>query len=133
MAAGICSLVFLFVVGLGEYAVALAVVVALLDVIPMIGATLGAVIVTAIGFATDPQIGLYCLIFYVALPAVRELRDLPAGDVALGRPARLDHRDRRPGRRRACSAWSARCWRSPRRPRSRCWSGRSSSPARQAR
>ena len=66
MAAGISSLVFLFVVGLGEYAVALAAVVAILDVIPMIGATLGAVIVTAIGFATDPKIGLYCLIFYVA-------------------------------------------------------------------
>ena len=36
------SLIFLFIVGLGEYAVALAFVVALLDVIPMIGATLGA-------------------------------------------------------------------------------------------
>ena len=57
MCAGISSLVFLFVVGLGEYAVALAFVVALLDVIPMIGATIGAVIVTAIGFATDPKIG----------------------------------------------------------------------------
>lgn len=64
-AAGISSLIFLFVVGLGEYAVALAVVVALLDVIPMIGATLGAFVVTAIGFATDPKIGLACLIFYV--------------------------------------------------------------------
>ena len=66
MAAGISSLIFLFVVGLSEYAVALAAVVTLLDVIPMIGATLGAVIVTAIGFATDPHIGLYCLIFYIA-------------------------------------------------------------------
>ena len=65
LAAGISSLVFLFIVGLGEYAVALAVVVALLDVIPMIGATLGAIVVTAIGFATDPKIGLACLIFYI--------------------------------------------------------------------
>jgi predicted PurR-regulated permease PerM len=65
MAAGISSLIFLFAVGLGQYAVALAAVVTLLDVIPMIGATLGAVIVTAIGFATDPRTGLYCLIFYV--------------------------------------------------------------------
>lgn len=65
LAAGLSSLVFLFVVGLGEYAVALAFVVALLDVIPMIGATIGAVIVTAIGFATDPKIGLACLVFYV--------------------------------------------------------------------
>jgi predicted PurR-regulated permease PerM len=63
--AGLTSLVFLFVVGLGEYAVALAFVVALLDVIPMIGATIGAVIVSAIGFATDPKIGLACAIFYL--------------------------------------------------------------------
>ena len=55
MCAGISSLIFLFVVGLGEYAVALAFVVALLDVIPMIGATIGAVIVTAIAFATDSR------------------------------------------------------------------------------
>jgi predicted PurR-regulated permease PerM len=65
MAAGISSLVFLFAVGLSEYALALAAVVTILDVIPMIGATLGAVIVIAIGFATEPQTGLYCLIFYV--------------------------------------------------------------------
>jgi predicted PurR-regulated permease PerM len=63
--AGMSSLIFLFIVGLGEYAVALAFVVALLDVIPMIGATIGAVIVTAIGFATDVKIGLACLIFYL--------------------------------------------------------------------
>ena len=64
--AGLSSLVFLLIIGLGAYAVALAVVVALLDVIPMIGATLGAVVVTAIGFATSPGIGLACLVFYVA-------------------------------------------------------------------
>jgi len=70
LCAGVSSLIFLFVVGLGEYAVALAFVVALLDVIPMIGATLGAVVVTAIGFATDPTIGIACLIFYVAYQQV---------------------------------------------------------------
>ncbi|HET7387517.1 MAG TPA: AI-2E family transporter [Nocardioidaceae bacterium] len=65
MCAGLSSLVFLFLVGLGAYAVALSLVVTVLDVIPMIGATLGAVVVTLIGFATDPRIGLFCLIFYV--------------------------------------------------------------------
>lgn len=65
MCAGFSSLVFLFVVGLGEYAVALAFVVALLDVIPMIGATIGAVIVSAIAFATDWKAGIACVIFYV--------------------------------------------------------------------
>ena len=63
--AGLSSLVFLFAVGLGEYAVALATVVALLGVIPMIGATLGAVVVVAIGFATDVQTGIICIVFYV--------------------------------------------------------------------
>jgi len=70
MCAGISSLVFLFIVGLGKYAVALAFVVALLDVIPMIGATIGAVIVTAIAFAEDPKIGIACAIFYVVYQQV---------------------------------------------------------------
>jgi len=65
MCAGISSLIFLFAVGLSQYAVALAAVVTLLDVIPMIGATLGAVVVTAIGFATDLKTGIACLIFYI--------------------------------------------------------------------
>ena len=65
LVAGLSSLVFLFAVGLGEYAVALATVVALLGVIPMIGATLGAVVVVAIGFATDVRTGIICIVFYV--------------------------------------------------------------------
>ena len=60
----------LFAVGLGQYAVALALVVAILDVIPMIGATLGAVIVSAIGFATDLKIGIACVIFYIVYQQV---------------------------------------------------------------
>jgi predicted PurR-regulated permease PerM len=68
--AGLSSLIFLFIVGLGEYAVALAIVVALLDVIPMIGATLGAVIVTAIAFAEDWKIGVACAIFYIVYQQV---------------------------------------------------------------
>ena len=65
MCAGLSSLVFLFAVGLGEYAVALAFVVAILDVIPMIGATIGAIVVCAIAFAEDPKMGIACVIFYV--------------------------------------------------------------------
>lgn len=63
--AGLSTLIFLFAVGLGEYAVALAFVVALLDVIPMIGATIGAVVVTAIAFATDFRTGLICVVFFL--------------------------------------------------------------------
>ena len=68
--AGLSSLIFLFIAGLGEYAVALAFVVALLDVIPMIGATIGAVIVTAIAFAEDWRIGFACIVFYVVYQQV---------------------------------------------------------------
>ena len=63
--AGLSTVVFLFFAGLREYAVALALVVAMLDVIPMIGATLGAVVVSAIGFATDWKVGVACVIFYI--------------------------------------------------------------------
>ncbi|MFC6286628.1 AI-2E family transporter [Nocardioides sp. GCM10027113] len=68
--AGLSSLVFLLVVGLAEYAVALAFVVALLSVIPMVGATIAAVLVSAIGFAEDPTIGLACIVFYVVYQQV---------------------------------------------------------------
>lgn len=63
--AGVTTMIFLWIIGLGEYAVALALVVALLDVIPMIGATLGAIIVCAIAFAEDPKMGIAAVIFYV--------------------------------------------------------------------
>ncbi len=65
LCAGVSSLVFLWFTDVREYAVALAFVVAVLDVIPMIGATLGAVIVSSIAFATDIKSGIACVIFYV--------------------------------------------------------------------
>jgi predicted PurR-regulated permease PerM len=68
--AGVSSAIFLTIVGLGAYAVALAVVVAILDFIPLIGATIGAVIVSAIGFATEPHIGILCVVFYVVYQQV---------------------------------------------------------------
>jgi predicted PurR-regulated permease PerM len=70
MCAGISSLIFLLVAGLAQYAVALAAVVAILDVIPMIGATLGAIIVSAIGFATDLKVGIACVVFYIVYQQV---------------------------------------------------------------
>lgn len=64
--AGVSTLAFLFIVGIGRYAVALAFVVMATDVIPMIGATIGAVIVSAICFATDVKTGIIAVIFYIA-------------------------------------------------------------------
>jgi predicted PurR-regulated permease PerM len=65
LCAGISSLIFLWFTEVREYAVALAFVVAVLDVIPMIGATLGAIVVSAIAFATDVKSGIAAVIFYV--------------------------------------------------------------------
>jgi predicted PurR-regulated permease PerM len=62
--AGVLSYIFLLIVGLGEFALALAVLVAVLDIIPLIGATLGAVVVVIIGFVDSPTTGIACLIFY---------------------------------------------------------------------
>jgi predicted PurR-regulated permease PerM len=70
LCAGVTSFVFLEIVGLGEYAVALALVVAILDFIPLIGATIGAVIVSAIGLATSPTVGVSCIIFYIVYQQV---------------------------------------------------------------
>jgi predicted PurR-regulated permease PerM len=70
LCAGLSTLVFLFIVGLSQYAVALALVVAILDVIPMIGATLGAVIVSAIGLATDLKVGIALIVFYIVYQQV---------------------------------------------------------------
>jgi predicted PurR-regulated permease PerM len=66
LCAGVSSLVFLFAVGMSQYAVALAFVVMVTDVIPMIGATIGAVIVTAICFTNSVETGIISAIFYIA-------------------------------------------------------------------
>ncbi|HYJ66567.1 MAG TPA: AI-2E family transporter [Nocardioidaceae bacterium] len=63
--AAISTAIFLTIAGLGEYAIALALVVGLLDFIPLIGATIGAFIVSIIGFATSLGIGIACVIFFV--------------------------------------------------------------------
>jgi predicted PurR-regulated permease PerM len=65
LCAGTSSFVFLLVAGLGKYALALALVVMLLDFVPLIGATIGATVVSIIGFATSLSVGLACVIFYV--------------------------------------------------------------------
>jgi len=62
--AGVLSYIFLMIIGLREYALALAVLVAVLDIIPLIGATIAAVIVVIIGFSESATIGVAALIFY---------------------------------------------------------------------
>jgi predicted PurR-regulated permease PerM len=62
--AGLSSFVFLLIVGIA-YPYALAVLVAITDLIPQIGATLGAIVVSVVGFATSIQAGIACVIFFV--------------------------------------------------------------------
>ena len=63
--AGTVTLIFLFIVGLGEYALPLALLVALLDLVPMVGAIIGAASVCIVGLATSLPVGVACIIFYL--------------------------------------------------------------------
>ena len=63
--AGVISYVFLLVIGLGEYALALAVLVAILDIIPLIGASIAALIIVIVAFVQSPTTGIIALVFYL--------------------------------------------------------------------
>jgi len=64
--AGITTLIFTFVVGLRDYAFALAFVVGLLSLIPVVGSVISAVLITALGLTVSPTVSLICLIYYLA-------------------------------------------------------------------
>ncbi len=59
------AFLFLTIVGLGQYALALAVVVALCAVIPLIGSTLSMIIVSIVAFTFSPTQGLVTLAFFL--------------------------------------------------------------------
>lgn len=63
--AGTGTFIMLMLNGLGEYALALAVVVALLDFIPLVGPTIGMVIVTTVAFVNSPTQGIIALVYYI--------------------------------------------------------------------
>jgi predicted PurR-regulated permease PerM len=63
--AGLTSYVFLLIVGI-PYALALAVFVAIFDLIPLVGATIAAVVVSLLGFTESAVAGIACVAFYVA-------------------------------------------------------------------
>jgi len=67
--AGATTWVLAMVLGL-PYPFALAVVVAVCDLIPQIGATLGAVIVSLVGLASSLTAGLVCVIFFIVYQQV---------------------------------------------------------------
>lgn len=57
---------FLFTLAAGiPYPVALAIVVAIFDLIPQVGATLGALVVILVGFVTSVPVGIAAVVFFV--------------------------------------------------------------------
>ncbi|WP_112140797.1 AI-2E family transporter [Glycomyces dulcitolivorans] len=63
--AGVSSWIFMAIVGI-PYAALLALLVALLDLIPQIGATIGAVVVTLVALAVSPMTAVASAIFFIA-------------------------------------------------------------------
>ncbi|MGN9838551.1 AI-2E family transporter [Nonomuraea sp. H19] len=62
--AGVLTWIFLSVAGV-RYALALALVVALTDLIPLVGATIGAVLVTSVALLQSVPAGIACAIFFL--------------------------------------------------------------------
>ena len=85
--AGFCMFIFLQIVGLGEYALALAIVVMFTAFIPMVGGLIGVVLVALIGFTAGLWTGVACLVYgiiyqqvenYVVAPRImRRAVDIP--------------------------------------------------------
>ncbi len=63
--AGFVFFFFLSFVGLPQYALALAFMVALLTYIPLIGGVMNIVIVSLIGLSVSPTVGIACLVFCI--------------------------------------------------------------------
>lgn len=61
---GVSTLIFLLVVGV-PYALALALFVAILDLVPLVGATIGAVLVTIVAFFVSVPVGIATAVFYL--------------------------------------------------------------------
>jgi predicted PurR-regulated permease PerM len=65
--AGLSSLIWLSLPFINvPYALALAMLVAILDIIPLVGATIGAVVVTLVAFTVSLPVGVATLLFYIA-------------------------------------------------------------------
>jgi len=67
--AGASTWLLAVILGLA-YPFALAVVVAVTDLIPQIGATLGAIVVSLVGFASSLSDGIVCVIFFIVYQQV---------------------------------------------------------------
>ena len=64
--AGLSTLVFSFIVGLKDYAFALAFVVGLFSLIPVVGAFVSGALMTLLALTVSPTVALVALIYYIA-------------------------------------------------------------------
>jgi len=62
--AGILTTIVLLILGV-PYAVALGLIVAILDLIPLAGATIAAIIITSVAFLHTPAAGIVVLVFFI--------------------------------------------------------------------
>jgi predicted PurR-regulated permease PerM len=66
MCAGVSTLIFTFIVGLRDYSFALAFIVGLLSLIPVVGAVVSGVIITLLALTVSPTVAIIAAIYYVA-------------------------------------------------------------------
>ncbi|CAM3790519.1 AI-2E family transporter [Nocardioides zeicaulis] len=64
--AGISTLIFTMIVGLGDYSFALAFIVGLLSLVPVVGAVVSGVIMTLLALTVSPTVALVAAIYYIA-------------------------------------------------------------------
>ena len=83
--AGVVSTAVLLILGV-PYAVALGLIVALLDLIPLAGATLAAIIVSAVGFLHSTTAGIVLVIFFILY---QQLENHVLQPLVYGRTVRL--------------------------------------------
>jgi len=74
--AGVGTFVFLEIVGV-PYAVALGVLVAVLDLIPVVGSTIGGILVTLVALSVSTTVAIASLIFYVLYRLVEDYLLVP--------------------------------------------------------
>jgi predicted PurR-regulated permease PerM len=67
--AGVATAILLSILGV-PYAIALGLVVALLDLVPLAGATIAGVLITTVGFLNSVAIGIIVLVFFVVYQQV---------------------------------------------------------------
>ncbi len=74
--AGLVTYVFLSVTGV-PYALPLAILVALLDPVPMVGFLVGAALVTLVGFTVSLKVGIACLVFFLIYQQIENYLIVP--------------------------------------------------------